>query len=137
MMLCNMAILRAAGYARPIYIHGAMEKITDYYIKAGVELGEIKRLLAIAPCLVRIRVHLDQHAIGAGGNCNTRQCRHQFAMPGCVAWIGNDGKVRNLLEQRNGGRIESVPRGGFKSADAALAKDHVGVAVIEDALCRA
>ncbi|SFK00531.1 ligase-associated DNA damage response exonuclease [Methylocapsa palsarum] len=38
-----MAMLRAAGYARPIYIHGAMEKITDYYIKAGVELGEIRK----------------------------------------------------------------------------------------------
>ncbi len=37
-----MALLRAAGYDRPIYIHGAMEKITELYASEGVGLGDIR-----------------------------------------------------------------------------------------------
>jgi putative mRNA 3-end processing factor len=37
-----IALLRAAGYEAPIYLHGAMEKITAYYQSRGVELGELR-----------------------------------------------------------------------------------------------
>jgi putative mRNA 3-end processing factor len=37
-----MAMLRAAGYDKPIYLHGAMEKITRYYESRGVDLGTIE-----------------------------------------------------------------------------------------------
>jgi putative mRNA 3-end processing factor len=37
-----MALIRKAGYDRPIYLHGAMEKITSYYQQRGVDLGELK-----------------------------------------------------------------------------------------------
>jgi putative mRNA 3-end processing factor len=37
-----IALLRASGYDAPIYLHGAMEKITTYYQSHGVELGEIR-----------------------------------------------------------------------------------------------
>jgi putative mRNA 3-end processing factor len=37
-----MAILRAAGYDRPIYIHGAVEGITRYYQSRGLDLGQIE-----------------------------------------------------------------------------------------------
>jgi putative mRNA 3-end processing factor len=37
-----MAMLRAAGYEKPIYLHGAMEKITRYYESRGVDLGTIE-----------------------------------------------------------------------------------------------
>ena len=37
-----MAILRAAGYDRPIYIHGAVEAVTRYYMSHGIELGPIE-----------------------------------------------------------------------------------------------
>jgi putative mRNA 3-end processing factor len=36
-----MAMLRGAGYDRPIYIHGALAKITRYYQDRGIALGEI------------------------------------------------------------------------------------------------
>lgn len=36
-----MAELRAAGWDRAIHIHGAMEKLTDFYRRDGVALGEI------------------------------------------------------------------------------------------------
>lgn len=34
-----IALLRKAGYDRPIYLHGAMEKITRYYESRGMNLG--------------------------------------------------------------------------------------------------
>ena len=37
-----MALLRKAGYDRTIYLHGAMEKITDYYISRGIDLGPVE-----------------------------------------------------------------------------------------------
>jgi putative mRNA 3-end processing factor len=37
-----IALLRKAGYTAPIYLHGAMEKITNYYVNRGIELGELR-----------------------------------------------------------------------------------------------
>jgi putative mRNA 3-end processing factor len=36
-----IAMLRAAGYDRPIYLHGAVEAITRYYQSRGIALGDI------------------------------------------------------------------------------------------------
>ena len=37
-----IALLRKAGYEAPIYLHGAMEKITNYYVARGIALGELR-----------------------------------------------------------------------------------------------
>jgi putative mRNA 3-end processing factor len=37
-----IALIRKAGYAAPIYLHGAMEKITHYYVERGIDLGELR-----------------------------------------------------------------------------------------------
>lgn len=37
-----IALIRAAGYDAPIYLHGAMETITRYYESRGVALGELR-----------------------------------------------------------------------------------------------
>ena len=37
-----IALLRAAGYDAPVYLHGAMEKITHYYESRGIALGELR-----------------------------------------------------------------------------------------------
>src|SRR5271155_992918 len=37
-----IALLRQAGYHAPIYLHGAMEKITQYYASRGIALGELR-----------------------------------------------------------------------------------------------
>ncbi len=42
-----IALLRAAGYDAPIYLHGAMEKITRYYESRGVALGELRAVKGI------------------------------------------------------------------------------------------
>ncbi|MGD9769588.1 MAG: ligase-associated DNA damage response exonuclease [Pseudolabrys sp.] len=37
-----IAMLRQAGYDRTIYLHGAMEKITQYYVSRGIALGPLE-----------------------------------------------------------------------------------------------
>jgi putative mRNA 3-end processing factor len=37
-----IALLRQAGYQAPIYLHGAMAKITRYYESRGVGLGDVR-----------------------------------------------------------------------------------------------
>src|SRR5579859_7611316 len=37
-----IALVRKAGYTAPIYLHGAMEKITNYYVERGIDLGELR-----------------------------------------------------------------------------------------------
>ena len=37
-----IALLRLAGYDAPIYLHGAMEKITRYYESRGIALGDLR-----------------------------------------------------------------------------------------------
>jgi putative mRNA 3-end processing factor len=37
-----IAMLRAAGYDKPVYLHGAMETITRYYQSRGIDLGRIE-----------------------------------------------------------------------------------------------
>jgi len=37
-----IALIRQAGYDAPIYLHGAMEKITRYYESRGIALGELR-----------------------------------------------------------------------------------------------
>jgi putative mRNA 3-end processing factor len=36
-----IALIRQAGYDRPIWLHGALRSMTDYYVSRGVDLGEI------------------------------------------------------------------------------------------------
>jgi putative mRNA 3-end processing factor len=37
-----IALIRAAGYQAPVYLHGALESITRYYQERGIALGEVK-----------------------------------------------------------------------------------------------
>jgi putative mRNA 3-end processing factor len=37
-----IALIREAGYDAPIYLHGAMAKITHYYASKGIPLGELR-----------------------------------------------------------------------------------------------
>jgi putative mRNA 3-end processing factor len=37
-----LALIRKAGYDKPIYLHGALESITRYYQRRGIALGELR-----------------------------------------------------------------------------------------------
>ena len=41
-----MALIREAGYERPLYLHGAMEKLTEFYLSEGAKLGEVRKVVA-------------------------------------------------------------------------------------------
>ncbi len=41
-----MALLREAGWDRPIWLHGAMEKITNFYQEAGLSFGDLRKVAA-------------------------------------------------------------------------------------------
>lgn len=41
-----IALLREAGYERPVYLHGAVERMTDLYREHGVPLGETPKVAA-------------------------------------------------------------------------------------------
>ncbi len=41
-----IAHLRAAGYDRPVYIHGAMQKLCEFYAGEGIDLGDIRLVSA-------------------------------------------------------------------------------------------
>jgi putative mRNA 3-end processing factor len=44
-----MALLRHAGFDRPVWIHPALEKVTRYYEGRGIDLGEIRTQLPLRP----------------------------------------------------------------------------------------
>ncbi len=37
-----ISLVRTAGYDKPIYLHGALQGLCDYYTSQGVELGELR-----------------------------------------------------------------------------------------------
>ncbi|YBV98463.1 ligase-associated DNA damage response exonuclease [Phyllobacteriaceae bacterium JZ32] len=37
-----ISLIRQAGYDKPIYIHGALQKLCEYYQSQGIDLGELK-----------------------------------------------------------------------------------------------
>jgi putative mRNA 3-end processing factor len=41
-----IALLREAGYERPVYLHGAVEKMTDLYRAHGIALGDTPKVAA-------------------------------------------------------------------------------------------
>ncbi|MGL5735584.1 MAG: ligase-associated DNA damage response exonuclease, partial [Beijerinckiaceae bacterium] len=41
-----VALLRQAGYDRPVYIHGALERLMAYYQAQGIDLGRIEKVTA-------------------------------------------------------------------------------------------
>ncbi|MGL4296945.1 MAG: ligase-associated DNA damage response exonuclease [Aestuariivirga sp.] len=36
-----VALLRQAGYDRPVWLHGALRSMTDYYLRRGIDLGPV------------------------------------------------------------------------------------------------
>jgi putative mRNA 3-end processing factor len=43
-----IALIREAGYDKPIYLHGALENVTRYYVSRGIDFGDL-RLVRTTP----------------------------------------------------------------------------------------
>jgi putative mRNA 3-end processing factor len=53
-----IALLRAAGYDEPIYLHGALLGLTDLYRECGVELGPVRHATGVPSDALRGRIVL-------------------------------------------------------------------------------
>ena len=88
-----LALLRAAGYQEPVYLHGALEKVTTYYQEKGIELG------AVLPVAARTRNELKGAVILCPpGSLNDRWSR-RFIDPvtACASgWM----RIRARAKQR-------------------------------------
>ena len=96
-----------------------------------VELGKPQRLLAIAPRLVRMRMYFNSSPSAPAATPIRASAGTRFAMRPRVARIRNHRQMRDLLQQRNRGHIERIARRRLKRADAALAQNHIGIAVVQ------
>jgi putative mRNA 3-end processing factor len=59
-----IALLRQAGYDRPIWLHGALRSMTDYYVSRGFELGHVPDVMAATNTLAGEIVLSPPSAIG-------------------------------------------------------------------------
>ena len=81
-------------------------------------------------------MHFDDQAVGADRHPGARERGNQAALARRMAGIENHRQVRQLVQHRYRRDVAGVARGGFEGADAALAQNHVGVAVRHDVLRR-
>ena len=77
-------------------------------------------------------MHFDENAVGAGGDRGASHRRHLVAQAGAVTRVGDHRQMRQSLHQRDGRQVEQVARHRVEAANAALAEDHLIVALGED-----
>ena len=85
--------------------------------------------------MVRIGMHFYQQSIRPAATA-ARAMAHIIALARSMRRVGNYRKMRERFHHRNRRDIHRVPRGGFKSPDAALAKYHFVVAAGHDVFGR-
>ena len=100
-------------------------------------LGEVfrrQRLRAVAQRAFRARVNIDDQPVGAGGERGTRHRGDLVAPAGAMARVGDDRQVGHLMHHGDRGQVEQVARRRVKTAEAALAQDHLVVSAFHDVL---
>jgi len=51
-------LLRLAGHDAPIFLHGALEKVTAYYVSQGIDLGDLRKVVGVPPAELGGRIIL-------------------------------------------------------------------------------
>src|SRR5271166_3167356 len=97
-----------------------------------VELLGEERLFAIAEGAVGIRVDFDDETVSPNRNRGPGQWRDLVALAGSVAGIDDDRQMAQPLHRGNHAEIERVASVIGEGAHAALAQDHVVVALAHD-----
>ena len=85
-----IALLRQAGYDRPVWLHGALRAMTDYYVSRGIELGDVPSVVDTKGKLAGEIVLSPPSAIGD-------RWSRRFADPLCgfaSGWMRIRGRVR-------------------------------------------
>src|SRR5262249_46185185 len=92
------------------------------------ELGELLRiqgLCSVGKRFVRAIVNLNQKTVCSGGDGRAPHRSNLVAASGAVRGIGHNGQVGQFFDDWDGGDIERVASVRLKSADTALANDHI------------
>ncbi len=98
------------------------------------ELVGVDGLRAVGERLLRLVVHFDDDAVGAGGDGGAGHGQHVVALAGAVAGVDEDGQVAEALHGGNDAEVERVAGVIGKGAHAALAEDDLVVALAHDVL---
>lgn len=85
-----IALLRQAGYDRPIWLHGALRSLTDYYVGRGIPMGEVPDVMAAANTLAGEIVLSPPSAIGDRWSRRLAEPLASFAS----GWMRIRGRVR-------------------------------------------
>ena len=97
-----------------------------------LELRRMQTLRAIAPRLVGLWVHFDDHAISANRNRGARQRRHRVTNADTMTRVADDRQVRQPLHNRNRREVVHIARRRVVAADTALTQDHLAIAFRHD-----
>src|SRR5262249_49705340 len=88
-----IALLREAGYDRPIYIHGALQELCDLYRDLGVDLGELR------PATAADRASLKGQIVPAPPSAIADRWARRLEAP-VVALASGWMRVRQRAKQR-------------------------------------
>ena len=106
-----IALLRQQGYQAPIYLHGAMERITQYYASRGIELGELR----VVRGADKVRIGWNNHALPAVGT--ERPLGAPVPGPAHGDGIGMDAHPRSRPAIRCGVAIGDFRSRGLERTD--------------------
>src|ERR1022692_2360972 len=93
------------------------------------EIGQCEGLRTVADGLLRTRMDFHDQAVGADRHPGAGERGNQAAFARGVARVENHRQVRKLVQHRHGGDIAGIAGGGLEGPYAALAQNHVRVAV--------
>ncbi|MBC8037190.1 MAG: ligase-associated DNA damage response exonuclease [Rhizobiales bacterium] len=85
-----IALLRQAGYERPVWLHGALVSMTDYYVAQGIPLGDIRTVVSATDTLAGEIVLSPPSAIGDRWSRRLAEPLASFAS----GWMRIRGRVR-------------------------------------------
>src|SRR5579871_57119 len=99
-----------------------------------LEAGDCQGLGAVADRLFGAGMDFEDEAVRADSHSRARNRRHQAALSSGVAGIEQDRQMCEFVQNGDRSDVAGVAGGGLKGADAALAEDHVRVAMRHDIL---
>jgi hypothetical protein len=89
-----------------------------------LELGGIQALGTVGAGVIRIWVHFNHDAIGAGGDRRHRHGHDLFTDTGGMAGIDDNRQMTQLFHHRYGGKVEAVSGIRFEAANTPLTEHH-------------
>jgi putative mRNA 3-end processing factor len=120
-----IALLRQAGYHAPIYLHGAMESITQYYASRGIDLGELRPVRGASKAALAGTAHCLRVRLDAGARPRPAVRRRTAAGHFRSRRLGRtdrdhrrDRRRRNLGDARPGGCTGALVRHAWTQSTA-------------------